>query len=73
VNRDDIISMAHEASGGRHPDGWGVMLDHEQLERFANLIAAAEREAIANLVEQMGIEGYGTLAIAVAIRAKGQA
>jgi hypothetical protein len=30
--------------------------------------AAAEREEVALLVERMGIEGYGTLAIAVAIR-----
>ena len=44
MNRDDIIRMAEEASGGRQADGWGVMLDHEQLERFAKLVAAAERE-----------------------------
>ncbi len=31
-----------------------------------------ERERCAVLVEQMGIEGYGTLAIAVAIRRRGQ-
>ncbi len=31
-----------------------------------------ERERCALLVEQMGIEGYGTLAIAVAIRARGE-
>jgi hypothetical protein len=30
--------------------------------------AAAEREEVALLVERMGIEGYGTLAIAAAIR-----
>ena len=38
----------------------------------AETVAAAEREAIAGLVEQMGIEGYGTLAIAVAICARGK-
>jgi len=31
-----------------------------------------EREACAVLVEQMGIEGYGTLMIAAAIRARGR-
>ena len=31
-----------------------------------------ERSAVADLVEQMGIEGYGTLAIAAAIRARGR-
>ena len=32
----------------------------------------AEREACADLTEQMGICGYGTLAIAAAIRARNQ-
>jgi protein-disulfide isomerase-like protein with CxxC motif len=32
----------------------------------------AERESCALLVEQMGIEGYGTLAIAASIRAREQ-
>jgi hypothetical protein len=31
-----------------------------------------EREACAVLVEQMGIDGYGTLAIAAAIRERGK-
>ena len=56
MNRDDIIKMAEEASGGRQPDGWGVMLDHEQLERFANLVAAAEREACAAVCDKLGDE-----------------
>jgi hypothetical protein len=34
--------------------------------------AAAEREEVALLVEKMGIEGYGTLAIAAAIRQRGK-
>ena len=56
MNRDDIIRMAEEASGGRQPDGWGVMLDHEQLERFANLVAAAEREMCAAVCDKLGDE-----------------
>jgi hypothetical protein len=36
-------------------------------------IAAAEREACAQLTEQMGIDGYDTLAIGAAIRARGKA
>ena len=55
MNRDDIIRMAEEASGGRQPEGWGVMLDHEQLERFANIVAAAEREACAKVCEKMKV------------------
>ena len=56
MNRDDIIRMAEKASGGRQPDGWGVMLDHEQLERFAKLVAAAEREACAKVCDKLGDE-----------------
>jgi len=53
VNRDDIIRMADEAglrvapvSGDTHPNNvyW-----HE-VERFANLVAAAEREACCAIV-----------------------
>jgi hypothetical protein len=53
MNRDDIIRMAEEASGGRQPDGWGVMLDHEQLERFANLVAEAERKAVLEMIDEL--------------------
>ena len=48
MNRDDIIRMADEACGGKPPNGWGVMFDHDQLERFVALVeahgAAAERQ-----------------------------
>ena len=37
---------------------------------FIQAAVATEREACARLVEDMGIEGYGTLAIAAAIRAR---
>ena len=69
MNREDIIRI-YEKANGWSPEGWDKTVD--ELERFAALVAAAEREVIANLVEQMGIEGYGTLAIAAAIRARGQ-
>ena len=45
MNRDDIIRMAHEA-GAYEPtneDDWAFEL--VDLERFAALVAAAEREA----------------------------
>ena len=38
------------------------------LQRFAAVAIAAEREANALLVERRGAEGYGTLAIAAMIR-----
>jgi 2-hydroxychromene-2-carboxylate isomerase len=59
----------------------------EQLTRFAALVAAAERqrnlemvqilveaerEACAKVCEQAGIDGYGTLAAAAMIRARGE-
>ena len=53
MNRDDIIRMAEEASGGRQPDGWGVMLDHEQLERFAKLVLAEERKAVLEMIDEL--------------------
>lgn len=58
-----------------HPDfigGWvWTKLEMRWIEQRIADAAAADRERIAALVEQMGIDGYGTLAIAVAIR-KGQ-
>jgi hypothetical protein len=42
MNRDDIIRMAREACGEPAWDG-GVEWTWEELERFANLVAAAER------------------------------
>ena len=53
MTKDDILRMANEACGGKPPDGFGVMFDHDQLERFAALAeahgAAAEREACASI------------------------
>jgi hypothetical protein len=43
----------------------------DKLERFAKLVAAAEREECAKVVEQAGIDGYGTLAAALLVRERG--
>ncbi len=51
MNRDDIIRMAQECQliGMRpHPDG----IYQQSLERFAALVAAAEREACADICDQ---------------------
>ena len=45
MDRDDIIRMAREAGGEPAWDG-GVEWTWEEVERFANLVAAAERERI---------------------------
>ena len=80
MTKDDIIRMAREA---------GAMFDHMTwverdlapvFEHFANLVAAAEREACAKVAEDMGnIDGNmnktwrnGCFDAAFAIREKGQ-
>jgi len=87
MTKDDILRMAREAgfnsSNGfsalivRHSNGsWIDVTD--DLERFANLVAAAERKACAALAEKTicdkhiptGVSIYGTRA-ATAIRARG--
>jgi hypothetical protein len=77
MTRDDIIRMAREAGfSAKHTD---VYFDR-QLERFAALVAAAEREACAKVAKETvcdmhlgtGIKIYGTKA-AAAIRARSQA
>ena len=85
MTRDDIIRMAREAGfanvrgglmdNGELSDYWDCWPG--QLERFAALIAAAEREACAKLAEATicdthlptGVRIYGTRA-AAAIRAR---
>jgi hypothetical protein len=49
MTRDDIIRMAEESTPD-HMIG-GCEFDYAQLEHFAKLVAAAEREAIAQMIE----------------------
>ncbi len=74
MTRDDILKMAREAGGYRAAptDKALLLLSESHLERFAALVAAAEREECARVVEQAGIDGYGTLAAAAMIRARGE-
>jgi hypothetical protein len=73
MNRDDIIRMAREAG---MPMAWisvSGVLNWSDLERFAALVAAAEREACADICDQhASIEGIAQRCV-VAIRARGQA
>jgi len=66
MNRDDIIRMAREVGAGE-PNLHGridyVVMTYNELERFAALVAAAEREMCAVMVESMDVR------IAEAIRA----
>jgi hypothetical protein len=65
MTRDDIIRMAREAHLVMYD------YDHPSLERFAALVAAAEREACAKVCED-SVE-YAGDTLANAIRARGQA
>ena len=75
MTQDEIIRMAREAGfEGLIQKAWGI----EQLERFAALVAAHEREACAKVCEELR-SGYTTLQAdiaatqcAAAIRARGQ-
>lgn len=69
MTRDDIICMAREAGIAHHGLGWTCW--EGQLERFAALIAAQEREACAKFVDDLGWT-YSDQ-IAASIRARGQA
>jgi hypothetical protein len=85
MNRDDIIRMAQEVSGVEFPapmDGVKIGMGIEHLERFANLVAAAEREACAALCdkeaqrEELADDGtlgarYGAYCCAITIRERG--
>lgn len=85
MTREDIIQMAREA--GMEQDGENFFSpSHEEidvhitdLERFAQLVAAAEREACAKLVDDIGMvhevsQGADLcFELATAIRARGQA
>ena len=73
MNRDDIIRMAREARGypAAPTDGSLWLFSESHLERFASLIAAAEREACAKVCEEPGWNAANWCA--TQIRARGQA
>jgi len=52
MDREDIIRIAREAGLLAKDEAW-VSLHQEAMERFADLVAAHEREACARLCDQM--------------------
>ncbi len=75
MTKEDIIRMAREA-GFRDTTTPVVALgvSWEQVQRFAALVAAAERSACAKAVEDYcGAWDDGGYALAATIRARGQA
>ncbi len=68
LNRDDIIRLAEEAGMGKK------FVWPEDVERFANLVAAAEREACADLILTLTCSGNAKECFEVAacyVRARG--
>jgi hypothetical protein len=73
MTRDDIIRIAHKcglcSEDGRDSDSV-IIVKH--LERFAKLVAAAEREACAKVCEEAHWSLDDRNEYAAAIRARGQ-
>ena len=69
MNREDIIHMAREAE---LPVAWicdGGILDWADLKRFAALVAAAEREECAKVLDEMAAQDKHSNYYVVAARA----
>ena len=59
MKKEDIIKMAKEACDSDKVDAWHNgfwTLTQEELERFAALVAAHEREACANLLLNVSLD-----------------
>ena len=68
MNREDIIRMGHEAGlcEANGEDDNSIYIS-KYLERFAKLVAEAEREACATIIQRAGLPS-----VAAAIRARGK-
>ncbi len=71
MDRDDIIKMAKEAKLPYEYDTERV-LHLKEVERFAALVAAAEREACADVCVKLAVGGGFAADCAAAIRARGE-
>ena len=72
MNREDIIRMAREAGLlVETSDGWDVCMP-DNIEQFAALVAAAEREACADIAENWRCNGMPRYDLAEAIRERGE-
>ena len=79
MTRDDITRMAHEAAGFdgttslERPVVLYAAMSKDFLDKFAALVAAAERGACADIAENWNCNGFPRVGVAEAIRARGQA
>lgn len=73
MNTEDIIRMARKAGIAKYGLGWTCW--EGQLERFVDIVAAAEREACAKVCEEhpdgLNMMGGAFVTCAKAIRARG--
>jgi hypothetical protein len=75
MTRDEIVKMAREACDPDTVDAWKNgfwTLTQEELERFAALVAAAERDAICPIVYGRCGSDNDAQRIVDAIRARGE-
>ena len=73
MNRDDVTRMAREAGFEElFKDSHDWVCFTEEIERFAALVAAAEREELARFFEDHWRGEWADFQIAAAIRARGQ-
>lgn len=70
VNRDDIVRMAQESNFGGSRTSPKVDVYWQQFERFAALVAAAEREECAKIAEKA--DAISGLRSALSIRLRGK-
>ena len=74
MTREDIIRMAREAGFGANFDKWSISCDgvyiYEKLQRFAALVAEAEREVICELADNL-LRTSDAVTLIDAIRARG--
>ena len=68
MTKDDIIRMAQDVGAARLHSTGNIIFGANALEHFVELIAAAEREACA----QIAFDANTYLEAAAAIRARGQ-
>lgn len=75
MTRDDAIKLAQEACDTDKSEPWdgGVWIfRQESIERFANLVAAAEREACREIAFRMAHSDEDAVDVSHAIRARGE-
>ena len=75
MTREEIKQMGEAAGISPHAFGLATEEAWQQVERFAALVAAAEREACAKIAEACWTEGFAdeiVQGIAAEIRARGE-